>query len=42
MYIYIIREEALSFATGKLRCHTYVPISEWRVWWTSVSRWFLA
>ena len=28
-------------ATGKLRCHNCIPNSEWDVWWTSVSTWFL-
>ena len=41
MFIYIIREEAQSFATHDLRCRACLPNSELAVWWTSVSRWFL-
>ena len=41
IYIYIIREEAQSFATHDLRCRACLPNSELAVWWTSVSRWFL-
>ena len=40
--VYIIREEAQSFATHDLRCRACLPNSELAVWWTSVSRWFLA
>ena len=40
--LYIIREEAQSFATHDLRCRVCLPNSELAVWWTSVSRWFLA
>ena len=39
--VYIIREEAQSFATHDLRCRACLPHSELAVWWTSVSRWFL-
>ena len=39
--VYIIREEAQSFATHDLRCRACLPNSELAVWWTSVSRWFL-
>ena len=41
IYIYIIREEAQSFATHDLRCRACLPNSKLAVWWTSVSRWFL-
>ena len=39
--VYIIREEAQSFATHDLRFRDCLPNSELAVWWTSVSRWFL-
>ena len=39
--VYIIREEAQSFATHDLRCRACLPNSELAVRWTSVSRWFL-
>ena len=39
--VYIMREEAQSFATHDLRCRACLPNSELAVWWTSVSRWFL-
>ena len=41
LLVYIIREEAQSFATHDLRCRACLPNCELAVSWTSVSRWFL-